>query len=120
MTPRRRSARNPNPEHAVPRRPGLEAAAVSSRLTDIPSLQPGIDTRVIAMRVASPAALLIATAFKIGERHRDNPGRLLDKDAHDIYRLLRAVLARLAGDPAAVSDATWALVQDVLDSLPSE
>lgn len=43
------------------------------------------------MRVASPAGLLVAKAYKIGERAATAANRLLDKDAHDLYRLLRAV-----------------------------
>lgn len=37
--------------------------------------------------VAGPAALLVAKLHKLGER-RGHPTRLLDKDAHDIYRLI--------------------------------
>jgi hypothetical protein len=37
--------------------------------------------------------LLVAKLHKLGER-RDNPARLIDKDAHDIYRLLVAVSPR--------------------------
>jgi hypothetical protein len=115
----------------------------------------------LEVRVASPAALVVAKLFKIGERYERSPGRLVDKDAHDLYRLLRAtesdeiavgLLAlrqnRLAGDvtkqalywmralsespeavlplmagraeelvgsPPDVAQATWILVQDVLD-----
>jgi hypothetical protein len=49
------------------------------------------DARRIDANVASPPALLVAKLHKIGERHDGAPGRLLDKDAHDLYRLLRAV-----------------------------
>jgi hypothetical protein len=40
--------------------------------------------------VAGPAALLVAKLHKLGER-QGTPGRLVDKDAHDLYRLLRVV-----------------------------
>jgi len=40
--------------------------------------------------VAGPAALLVAKLHKLGER-QESPHRLLDKDAHDVYRLLVAV-----------------------------
>lgn len=49
------------------------------------------DGRRIDANVASPAALVVAKVHKVGERHDRDPGRLLDKDAHDLYRLLRAV-----------------------------
>ena len=41
--------------------------------------------------VAGPAALLVAKLYKIGERADSAPGRLVDKDAHDLYRLLVAI-----------------------------
>jgi hypothetical protein len=48
------------------------------------------DRRRIKVRVASPAALAVSKAHKLGERQTE-PGRLIDKDAHDLYRLLVAV-----------------------------
>jgi hypothetical protein len=45
--------------------------------------------RSAEVEVAGPAALLVAKLHKLGER-QGNPRRLLDKDAHDIYRLLVA------------------------------
>jgi hypothetical protein len=74
----------------------------------ISSLDPA-DGRTLDARVAGPAALLIAKIHKIYER-RDQPGRLNDKDAHDVYRLLvattdMAALAasfeRLLSDPVS-------------------
>jgi hypothetical protein len=47
------------------------------------------DARSTEIEVAGPAALLVAKLHKVGER-QDTPRRLLDKDAHDIYRLLVA------------------------------
>lgn len=47
------------------------------------------DPRKVTINVAGPAALLISKLHKLGER-RNDPGRLLDKDAHDVYRLLVA------------------------------
>jgi hypothetical protein len=40
--------------------------------------------------VARPTALLVAKLRKIGERE-NTPTRLVNKDAHDLYRILRAV-----------------------------
>jgi hypothetical protein len=54
----------------------------------IDSLAPD-DARSAEIEVAGPAALLIAKLHKLWER-RTTPGRLLDKDAHDVYRLLVA------------------------------
>lgn len=96
----RRGARiPPHSKHAARVVPGLEAAAVSNRSMPIASLEPESDTRRIEMRVASPAALVVAKAYKLGERASSSPGRLLDKDAHDLYRLLNATNAdEIAGD----------------------
>jgi hypothetical protein len=54
----------------------------------ITALDPA-DARSAEIEVAGPAALLVAKLHKLGER-QDRPERLLDKDAHDIYRLLAA------------------------------
>jgi hypothetical protein len=48
------------------------------------------DPRRILIKVAGPAALTVSKAFKLGERQA-TPGRLENKDAHDLYRLLRAM-----------------------------
>ena len=40
--------------------------------------------------MASPATLMVANLHKISERE-NTPTRLLNKDAHDLYRILRAV-----------------------------
>jgi hypothetical protein len=105
----RRGARiPPHSKHAARVVPGLEAAALSHRPMAISSLEPEHDTRRITIRVASPAGLLIAKAYKIGERATTSPKRLLDKDAHDLYRLALAV-------PVAefVTDLRLALADDV-------
>jgi hypothetical protein len=48
------------------------------------------DDRACAANVTGPAALLVAKLHKLGERQA-TPGRLADKDAHDLYRLLRLI-----------------------------
>ena len=85
-----RSARGaripPHDKHAARRARGLEAAVVDNDWMVVAALDPA-DERSYEARVASSAALLVAKTHKIHER-RDSPGRLVDKDAHDIYRLL--------------------------------
>jgi hypothetical protein len=53
------------------------------------------DGRQVDLRVAGPAALLIAKAIKVEERLADADGgkitRLKEKDALDMFRLLQAV-----------------------------
>jgi hypothetical protein len=86
---------------------GLEATVVDHSIMEISALSQD-DPRRIAANVAGPAGLLVAKLHKIAER-QNQPSRLLDKDAYDIYRLLiaveieplRASLARLLDDPLA-------------------
>lgn len=85
----RRAARiPPHAKHVARRAAGLEATVVDYTPMQIEALDPS-DTRVMRANVAGPAALLIAKLHKVGER-TEMPGRLNDKDAHDIYRLLVA------------------------------
>ncbi|WP_422737019.1 GSU2403 family nucleotidyltransferase fold protein [Micromonospora sp. WMMD729] len=106
----------PHARNAARRAVGLEAAVVDHVAIDIRALAPG-DSRVYAANVAGPAALLVAKLHKIGER-QETPKRLVDKDAHDIYRLLVAVrterlaasLAKLRADDLAQQVTEQALV----------
>lgn len=85
----RRSGRiAPHADRATRRATGLEAAVVDHTPMTITALDPN-DPRAYEMNVAGPAALLVAKLHKLGER-QSAPRRLLDKDAHDIYRLLVA------------------------------
>jgi hypothetical protein len=89
----RRSGRiAPHDDQATRRTTGLEAAVVDHRAMMISALDPS-DSRRIEMKVASPAALLVAKLHKLGER-QGTPDRLVDKDAHDVYRLLVAMDTR--------------------------
>ena len=79
----------PHHKHAARRARGLEAAVVDNDWMVVAALDPA-DERSYEARVASSAALLVAKAHKIHERATDAPERLVDKDAHDIYRILVA------------------------------
>jgi hypothetical protein len=79
----------PHAKHATRRAVGLEAAVIDRTLLPIRALDP-TDDREVTAYVAGPAALLIAKLHKLGER-QEQPTRLLDKDAHDVYRLLTAI-----------------------------
>jgi hypothetical protein len=79
----------PHSKHAARRAIGLEAAIVDHTPMRVTALDPA-DSRACTVNVASPAALLVAKLHKIAER-ADTPSRLVDKDAHDLYRLLVAV-----------------------------
>lgn len=60
------------------------------------------DKRAYEIRVAEPAALLVAKVHKLVERiDANDAARLNNKDAFDIFRLLRAVDAdELTGEVA--------------------
>jgi hypothetical protein len=86
----RRAARIPgHGANSARRVVGLEAAIVDNEVQTLTALEPG-DRRSVDVRVAGPAALLVAKLHKVSER-RETRERLVDKDALDIYRLLVAV-----------------------------
>jgi hypothetical protein len=106
-SPGRRSTHLPGHDPHVARKVrGLEGALVDADVLPIAALEPR-DSRVFDLRVAGPAALLVAKLHKIQER-RDS-SRLSDKDALDILRLLRgtttADMARRFGTIVADSRA---------------
>ncbi|HEU4407687.1 MAG TPA: hypothetical protein VFS43_20655 [Polyangiaceae bacterium] len=68
---------------------GLEGALIDADVMALGSLELS-DERTFDVRVAGPAALLVAKVHKIKERSVD-PRRQKDKDALDILRLLRGV-----------------------------
>jgi hypothetical protein len=73
--------------------PGLEPALIDNTVHDIGALEDD-DPRGFRLRVANPAALLIAKAVKIAEREDDarrQPERLKTKDALDLFRLLQTI-----------------------------
>lgn len=87
--PGRRGARLAAHGNRVARKAkGLEAALSDNRKMRIVSLDSS-DERGYEVSVAGPGALLIAKLHKISERQGE-PGRLQDKDALDVLRLLRA------------------------------
>lgn len=104
---------------------GLEGALVDAEVMTIVSLVPHIDRRAHDLRVAGPAALLAAKVHKIQDRLGDE-GRLKDKDALDVLRLLRGTsteelaerMARIRADPRSEETArrTVALLRDQFGS----
>lgn len=97
---------HPHDSKATRRARGLEAALVDFDVLEVAALDPD-DHRVIKVKVAGAAALLVAKLHKIGERV-DTPRRLIDKDAHDAYRILRAI------ETDALSSAFTGLLADEL------
>jgi len=85
----RRGARiPPHSKRAARRARGLEATLVDNDVLPIGALDPN-DGRVAQVKVAGLAALLVSKLFKLAEREDSAPSRLVDKDAHDVYRILQ-------------------------------
>jgi hypothetical protein len=90
----RRAARLPGHDTRAARIvKGLEGALVDVDEMKLQALEAS-DTRTIDVRVAGPAALLVAKVHKIDDRRLD--GRHSDKDALDVFRLLHTETVDLA------------------------
>ncbi|QAY61743.1 hypothetical protein ET475_05680 [Microbacterium protaetiae] len=99
----------PHDRRSMRRTVGIEPVLVDNTVMTVGALS-AEDRRTCDVRVAGPAALLIAKVHKVAER-RDNPLRRDNKDAHDIFRLLVAIetselareIGRLLGDEVSVA-----------------
>jgi len=69
---------------------GIEGALVDHASIHITSLDEN-DPRSHKIEVAGPAALIVSKVLKIAERTQGNLRRQDDKDAFDIFRLLRSI-----------------------------
>ena len=68
---------------------GLELALRDNNTMELGALDPK-DSRVALVKVASPAALVVAKLIKLAERMSgEKPDRILAKDASDVLRMLR-------------------------------
>jgi hypothetical protein len=72
---------------------GLEGALVDHSPMKIAALEPA-DNRRFDIAVAGPSALLVAKLWKLGEREVRRPDRMYDKDAMDVFLLLRHIPLR--------------------------
>lgn len=99
----------PHGKRAARKASGLEAALVEHRPMAVEALEAD-DKRALRIRVAGPAALLVAKVHKINDRiESDRRDRLDDKDASDVVRLMQSfapdrvgpVLRQLLGHPSA-------------------
>lgn len=114
----RRGARLPggHGKTAARKSDGVEGAVVDFDPLEIASLEPG-DGRRVVVKVAGPAALLVAKAYKLGER-LETPERLMAKDSGDVYRLFDATAiadmaeatVRLLGDNRSAATTRQALL----------
>lgn len=87
----------PHDSKSMRRARGIEAALIDNSKTVIQALDRDVDPREFEVSVAGPAALLVAKLHKIHDR-LVTPSRQDNKDAHDVYRLLRAVETRVFVD----------------------
>lgn len=94
----RRGARlGPHGGRAARRVTGLEVALVDHSTMTIASLEAD-DARSFEVEVASAVALLVAKAHKLRDRiDHARPGRLDDKDAADVYRLMQTTSPAVVG-----------------------
>ena len=123
-SPTRRGARLP--EHgprAAMRTHGLEAAVVDNDPMVFQGLAPG-DSRAVSVNVAGVAALLVAKLHKINDRVADTsrPDRQADKDAADLYRIIRVTPASVMADRLdwlRRSPIAEAAVTEALEQLPA-
>lgn len=97
----RRSARLPPHDRMAARKAvGLEGVLLDNDLQVVAALD-GPDPRHFSVRIAGPAALVVAKVHKLRDRLREgHTDRIADKDAADTYRLMlatpvEAFLARL-------------------------
>ena len=118
--PGRRGARiPPHGKHVARKVVGLEGALVDREQHMLTALE-SRDDRRLTMAVAGPAALMVAKVHKIRERV-DDADRLSDKDALDVYRLLRAVATEELVRRFAVlreNSLSRAVTEQALESLP--
>ncbi len=118
--PKRRGVElSPHDRQATRRVAGLEAALVDKDQLEIAALEPG-DERRYTLAVAGPAALLIAKLQKVTDRQTQAERRRLNKDGHDIYRLLRDVPTQTLAErfeALLANDLTAAAAEAALDQL---
>lgn len=109
----------PHDSRSMRRARGIEATLIDNSTMTIRTLDPAVDLREFTVSVAGPAALLVAKLHKINDR-LDTPSRQDNKDAHDVYRLLRAVETQVLADAIGrlLDDSAGAAVtREALDQL---
>jgi hypothetical protein len=81
----------PHDKMAARKALGLEGAVIDNDLRDIAAIDTQ-DSRSFVVRVAGPAALMVAKLHKLNDRLiAGRVDRIADKDAADVYRIMQAV-----------------------------
>lgn len=109
----------PHGSKAMRRARGIEATLIDKSTMVIRALDPAAESREIEVLVAGPAALLVAKLHKIHDR-LETPSRQDNKDAHDVYRLLRAIDTQVfveAIDRLLSEESSRAVTREALDQL---
>lgn len=112
---RRGADLGPHGKNAARQARGLEGALVENELMTIAALEED-DKRSVQLRVAGPAAMLVAKLHKLSDRQIDT-ARLAGKDGLDVLRILRgsptsvlaANLRQLCSDPRSAEVSQIAL-----------
>jgi len=88
----RRSVRLPPHDKMIARKAiGLEGSIIDHELIDVAALDDS-DRRHFTVRVAGPAALIVAKVHKLRDRlAAGKADRIADKDAADVYRIMLSV-----------------------------
>jgi hypothetical protein len=91
----RRSVRLPPHDKMIARKAiGLEGSIIDHDLIEVAALDDA-DRRRLTVRVAGPAALVVAKVHKLRDRlAQGKADRIADKDAADVYRLMLSVPVR--------------------------
>ena len=91
----RRSVRLPPHDKMIARTAiGLEGTVLDNDLMEVAALEVS-DPRLFTVRIAGPAALMVAKLHKLRDRLSEGKAdRIADKDAGDVYRLMLAVSVR--------------------------
>ncbi len=107
----------PHDKMAARKALGLEGVVIDVDVMEISGLE-AAESRSFSVRVAGPAALVVAKLHKLHERLQvGRADRIADKDAADVYRIMQAVpvedvllrLRPLLADPIAEAPTTAAL-----------
>lgn len=117
----RRAARLPGHERgSVLKVPGIEASLVDRDVMQVEAFEAN-DARTFEIQVAGQGALLVAKIHKILDRETQR-GRLTDKDALDVFRLLRGTSAQEMArrvTKASSDNRSHAVTTRALDAMPN-
>lgn len=117
----RRSVRLPPHDKMIARKAiGLEGSIIDHDLIEVAALD-DVDRRRFTVRVAGPAALVVAKVHKLRDRlAQGNTDRIADKDAADVYRLMLTVPVRefhLRLDPLLADETAAPVCREAVDLL---